>query len=72
MEHSRASTNTSGYKGVTWHRQAKAWYARVRLSGHRRISVGLFGSAESAARVYDEWVKQAHGEFAVLNLPEGT
>lgn len=45
-------SNTSGFKGVTWNRQNKKWDARV-VSNYKTTRVGLFKTAEEAARAYD-------------------
>lgn len=63
------SHNTSGYIGVTWHAPTKQWRARIRHNWVR-IHLGLFKTAEEAAKVYDKAAKRLHGEFAVLNFPE--
>jgi hypothetical protein len=41
------SSNTSGVKGVCWHKGAKKWIARIRADG-RRINLGLFDTVEEA------------------------
>lgn len=56
--------NTSGYRGVSWHKKTKKW--RVTLSGrHCRV----FGNKEDAAHCYDKIAKELFGEFASLNFP---
>lgn len=65
----RRVTNSSGYKGVHWDASSKAWRARLFVGGTRKC-LGLHRTAEAAARVYDAWAKELHGDFAVLNLPE--
>ena len=42
------STNTSGYKGVSWHKQVKKWQAQIRVNGKLKY-LGLFTSPTSAA-----------------------
>ena len=58
-----SSLNTSGYKGVTWHRGAKKW--RVRVNGNH---IGFFYDKLTAARAYDDAASKIHGEFAHLNF----
>ena len=59
--------NTSGYKGVTWHKQHQKWMGRIRVDG-RRLHLGLFDDVEEAARAYDSAAREHHGEFARLNF----
>lgn len=56
--------NTSGFKGVSRHEGR--WRARVRVDG-KYTHVGLFDSAEDAARAYDEAARNMHGIFARTN-----
>jgi hypothetical protein len=57
--------NTSGHKGVTWHKQLKKWHARIRHEG-KRIHLGLFTDLEEAAKAYREAALKYHKEFANL------
>jgi len=58
--------NTSGYKGVSWHKQAGKWHAYITVDWKRR-SLGVFDTKESAARAYNDAARQLHGAFARLN-----
>jgi hypothetical protein len=60
------STNTSGYKGVSWHSRRYKWQAYIMVN-YKRVYLGLFGTAEDAAKAYNEKAKELHGEFARLN-----
>jgi hypothetical protein len=62
------SDNTSGYKGVAWHRRDRRWRAQIQANGKLR-HLGNFHSAEDAARAYDDAARSAHGEFACVNFP---
>lgn len=67
----RRSDNTSGYVGVQFMRdkpRARPWQARVQVGG-RRQRVGMFATAEDAARARDEAARSVHGEFAIFNFP---
>ncbi|HBC9089292.1 TPA: HNH endonuclease [Citrobacter koseri] len=54
--------NTSGYKGVTYHKGADKWSARIRYGG-KRHHLGIFSTPEEAAKAYELAAKQNHGEF---------
>lgn len=47
----RRSDNTSGYVGVSWHRQTGKWWAQIGRDG-RRLSLGLHDSPDAAHRAY--------------------
>ena len=57
--------NTSGYKGVYWHRLAKKWQARVFFNG-KHISLGYFDTKDKAANAYNQAAKQYFGDFIRL------
>jgi hypothetical protein len=65
-----------GYRGVSWARGSAKWQAQIcggeiKSNGERRqLHLGLFVSAEDAARAYDLAARQCFGAFAVLNFPE--
>jgi hypothetical protein len=59
----KPATNTSGYKGVTWHKQHAKWQAKIRVDG-KRLSLGTFGSPEEAYAAYCKAANDLHGEFA--------
>ena len=63
------SDNSTGFRGVGWHRQMERWRAYVRVDGRLR-SLGLHDAPEDAARAYDAAAREAFGEFASLNFPE--
>jgi hypothetical protein len=58
--------NTSGYKGVTWHKQCQKWAAQISVN-RKNHHLGLFEHVEDAARAYNEAALLLHGEFASLN-----
>jgi hypothetical protein len=57
------SNNTSGHKGVYWHKRARKWAASIK-SDHGYSHLGLFNDKESAANAYAEAARELHGEFA--------
>lgn len=60
------SNNTSGFKGVAWHKKDKKWRAYIKLN-RRQIHLGLFNDKIEAAKVYNAAAMEHHGEFAILN-----
>lgn len=62
----KQSNNTSGFKGVYFHKQTKKWNAKIGKSPSK--SLGLFSLKEDAARAYDLEAKKRFGEFAYFNL----
>ena len=58
--------NTSGYKGVSWHKQRKKWTARI-MANDKYISLGLFNNILDAAKSYNLAAKKYHKEFAWLS-----
>lgn len=59
--------NTSGYKGVFWHKAASKWMVQIRVR-NKLIYGGLFTSKDMAARHYDALAAKHFGEHARLNL----
>ena len=60
--------NTSGFKGVCWHKQERKWYAYIRVDG-RGKSLGLFFCLIKAAVAYDKAAIKHFKEYARLNFP---
>lgn len=58
--------NTSGYKGVTWHKKGKKWNAEI-IYFYKKIFLGLHTSKIEAAKAYNEAATRLYGEFACLN-----
>lgn len=60
------SDNTSGFKGVTYHKHHKKWNAHISKNGSQ-VSLGYFRNKEEAARAYDAAAIVHYGEFALTN-----
>lgn len=57
-------TNTSGFKGVTWHKKSKKWMVRIRNGELGKVEyLGLFVLKEDASVAYESRAKEIHGEF---------
>ena len=55
-------TNTSGFKGVSWHKSSGKWRAEISIRGQKK-GLGYFSDAESAAVAYAKASAEVHGEF---------
>jgi hypothetical protein len=58
--------NTSGIKGVTWHKARKKWQAQINVNGKKKY-LGLFASKNDATQSHDSAAKQYFGAFALTN-----
>ncbi|ECY5873973.1 Pathogenesis-related transcriptional factor and ERF protein [Salmonella enterica] len=64
MRNTRLSrNNTSGIKGVCWHKGDKKWHAKCRTKGEAR-HLGCFTDIGDAERAVREFREATHGEFA--------
>lgn len=59
----RPTHNSSGVKGVHWHKGAGKWQARVMVN-KKTLSLGLYEDVELAALVAAEGRAKYHGAFA--------
>jgi hypothetical protein len=55
--------NTSGFKGVSFHRASKKWRAQIVAAG-TFYSLGLHKTREQASNAYKEAAKKLHTDFA--------
>jgi hypothetical protein len=62
-----SKANTSGFKGVYWNKNAQKWQAQI-VCSQKHYYLGLFDSAEVAARAYDAKALELFGKFANLNF----
>jgi hypothetical protein len=59
---SMRSTNSSGYKGIYWHKRDKKW--RVQLGvNYKKVYIGNYAKLEDAIEAYKKAVNKYHGEF---------
>jgi HNH endonuclease len=61
----RGSSNP--FKGVSFIKRLNKFQASI---GHKRRYLGVFTSADDAARAYDRAAIELYGEFACLNFPQ--
>jgi hypothetical protein len=64
-------TNTTGYKGVSYHRKTKKYMAGISAGTGKTIYLGLHHTAREAALAYDRAAVLYHGEFARTNMQLG-
>lgn len=57
------TNNTSGAKGVYWHKVAKKWAARISVN-YERVYLGLFDNVEDAVDAYVKAARKHFGNFA--------
>lgn len=62
-------TNSSGFKGVSWHAGGRKWMAKIQHRG-QQIYLGLFDDPVEAAKAYDQAAQAYYGDFARPNFPE--
>jgi len=58
-----SKSNTSGYKGVCWHKRQQKWVAQICVN-RRVIHLGTFETPEQGHKAYCEAAKQYFGEYA--------
>lgn len=56
------------YKGVTYYKRNSQWGARI-TKRRKYYFIGLFSTAESAAKHYDYYALKFHGDKSYLNFP---
>ena len=62
----RRRDNSSGHKGVSWHRQRQKWQAQIAANG-RRWHLGTFETAEEAGAAYRSAAIRLHGKFSNIS-----
>jgi hypothetical protein len=55
--------NTSGHKGVFWHKITQKWAAQIRHRGQTTY-LGLFADKNDAVKAYADAAAKLHGDFA--------
>jgi len=57
--------NTSGYKGVCWHKGSGKWHAYINIHGVRK-HLGSFTGIKEASKAYARASRKYHGKFSRL------
>jgi len=55
--------NTSGFKGVSWHKQKGRWQAQISVNGRNKY-IGHYDTPADAAAAYRAEAVRLHGDFA--------
>lgn len=63
---SRNSTNTSGFKGVSWDKQRERFRASIKFNDKQK-HLGYFDDPQEAAAAYDAAAIELHKDFACTN-----
>jgi len=63
----RKNGTTSKYKGVSWHKRARKWEARLKANG-KNLFLGYFNNEDDAGQAYNDAIrKYGLEEASVLN-----
>ena len=65
----KKSTNTSGYKGVTFRKDTKKWQSAIMVNG-KHISLGSYKDKKDAAMAYEAGALKYYKEFAKTDRTE--
>lgn len=61
------SNNTSGFKGVSWHKSSMKWRAVIRANG-KNVHIGSFARIEDAVAAHALKAIEVFGEFGYSDL----
>ena len=62
----KPNTNTSGIRGVSWHKTQRKWCANIKLAG-KAYYLGSFDTKDAAGAAYAAASANLHGEFGRLD-----
>lgn len=59
---SKQSNNSSGYKGVLWHKRDQKWQARAMING-KQYHIGQFDDPKKASEAYQKFCQENYKDF---------
>lgn len=62
MNRNIGKNNTSGYRGVSWHKKHKKWIAQIGIMGKLKY-LGLFSHIEEAIKIRKQAEEKYFGEY---------
>jgi hypothetical protein len=62
------TNNTTGFKGVSWHKKSRKYRAQIMVCG-KYTNIGYFSTPETAYAAYQSAMYANHGEFANPGIP---
>lgn len=66
MNRTSKRNSSSGHKGVSWNKPLRKWVSLICIGGKSK-HIGCFEKEEDAARAYNQFAKEHHGEYARFN-----
>lgn len=62
LYHNIPSQNTSGFRGISWHKNKKCWIAQIGLNGKLKY-LGIFKNLDDAINTRLEAEQRYFGEY---------
>jgi len=56
------SNNTSGFRGVSFHKLSKKWHAKISVNGYPK-SLGYYETPKEASMVYEKEAERIYGKY---------
>jgi hypothetical protein len=55
--------NTSGFRGVFYHKKNRNWVAKINVKGTMVKHLGSYATPEEASAAYEQAAKDAYGDY---------